>query len=592
MNDTAIVYRKVQKMFAMLGFDAERHYFTFSPFKIEFTNEDFNFLNPGAKTAEETSQDYNDKWVFAELANTLNQNKNIWKINSAEKIYDDNRYSWIINHAQLIDPELSDAEKAVYLQAKSILYKDSETIGAFEKTSEFLKYDEYNSVITKLKSGLHDKTIEKTSIDPNDTTTMAAWQAAYDELANQIKMLTAEWKIKGFKDKIESAQRTILKTNERDEFFQKWTAHKNELEFFTRERNSNQVDFFPTFCLPSEIFRADYPGWKKITIDQQELTTLDTEAQDALGEVYSTFETINADIIKIEFELLFVQIVRSWFKPDLLQCPYWKLSDESKIVSDGADLQNGILPSYPAQLVYIKNLKYYEAEKPADAPVEKPPIVNSSKLYRFKDMVRLHKAGVREEIKPVEAEGVKLQSLSKVAQPHLMRHANPDILNRLGMGQVRTKPAVETNIKHHFKKGLRFDPGLLLQRLEPATPNPAPAEPQKVSLTLSVTDVNNQPLKEIDLQVKEEQKGLVYQCETTAEGKVVLDNLLEGTYAITVKDDVNYEDKLVPLPLTTTTHHSMVLLKRKSPKVIYHLLGVINYQFPKLPNPTPGFTYS
>ena len=125
MNDTAIVYRKVQKMFSALGFDKSHYYFTFYPFGIQFTNEDFNFMNPASKSAEETSEDYNDKWVFAEMANTLNGTG--WELTNQEKIYDEDRYNWLINNAQLIDTELSDDDKTVYSEAKAILYKDSDS---------------------------------------------------------------------------------------------------------------------------------------------------------------------------------------------------------------------------------------------------------------------------------------------------------------------------------------------------------------------------------------------------------------------------------------------------------------------------------
>lgn len=583
MNDKSIVFEKIRKLFLSGGFDESKYYFTFSPFAIEFTNQDFNFLSGETKDADAARDDYNDKWTFARLANTINRNKHIWNLVQDERVFDEDRYGYVLQKALKIDAALTDEEKQAYELARKTLYKDADTI-TFEKTEEYKKYQDYVNKIAALNANIDSKSQERQGIDNKNAEAINKWQQELDELNNEIILLRTDWKIHGFRQVIDDALRTVSKTNDKENFITSWNQHLNEFTSLVKENNPvNNIEFLPTFCNPTEIFQSDYAGWKKVVIKDDELKELDDAAKIFLGEdVYNSFDTIGIIFNKIEFEILFVEIARSWLRKDLLESKYWKFpEDVTEQLSSGDDLNAGLMPSYPSQLVFIRNLKYTSPESDGQPLAVNTAQINAVKKYVFKDIVADRSSHAVEKALNVKYQVPKIVNLLR-GKPLIFLKPVGATTSAITVRDHRTGTVADGHeragfvwIKDHWER-------------KRATP----VEPVLATLTITIADSKNNALDNIDVYLKAVTSGADYQGITTNEGKLIIPGLAQDNYSINIVDEEYFEDYHETFAVKSDLNKPLVLVTRKEPKIKFSLLGVVNYKLPKLPDPIEGFKYS
>ena len=587
MNDKSIVFEKARKLFLGGGFDEKKYYFTFSPFAIEFTNQDFNFLSGETKDANAARDDYNDKWTFARLANTINRNQHIWNLLQDERIFDEARYGLVLQKAIKIDAALTEEEKLAYGQARKVLYKDADS-GTFDKTDEYNKYQDFAGKVAAVNASIDAKNQERKSMDNSNAAAITKWQQELDELNNQVNILKTDWKIQGFREVIDNALRTISKANDKENFVTSWSQHVNEFNNLVKENNPvSNIDFLPTFCNPTDIYQPDYAGWRKVVIEEDELKTLDAEAKAFLGdEVYNSFDSIGVTFNRIEFDILFVDIARSWLRKDLLESRYWKFPAEiTDQLSSGDDSNTGIIPSYPSQLVFIRHLKYTSPES-ADQPVTTQ--MNAVKKYVFKDMVAAQLPGTVKKAVAVKYQLPKITNLFR---------GRPLIFLKPNNGAASTVTVVDhrraaTAGGHSTVVAGRSRGGFVWVKDHWERKKAQPDPPALCTLTIIISDSKNNVLPNVDIHLKAQKTGANYEGDTTSEGKLVVSALEPDNYSIDIYDEEFFEDYHEVFSVKSDVNKPVVLTNRKAPKIKFSLLGVVNCRLPKLPDPIEGAIYS
>ncbi|MBK7633081.1 MAG: hypothetical protein IPJ13_01495 [Saprospiraceae bacterium] len=88
--------------------------------------------------------------------------------------------------------------------------------------------------------------------------------------------------------------------------------------------------------------------WKKISISKNELGSLSGQYQNSVtSSIISEFGDVNPDLDSITFEYCIIDLLRNWFKPELINSRQWKFDNDGKILSSGDNSFTGELPAYP-----------------------------------------------------------------------------------------------------------------------------------------------------------------------------------------------------------------------------------------------------
>ncbi len=602
MFSNAIIFRKLQSLFNQLN-NENQHYFSFAPVPVSFTNDNFNFLQSDLPAAE-LKGSIENQMMFAYFANAIIRDDKIWGI--ATEDFLQNSYKKIFDDALLIDASVLDADKQKYKDARAVLFLND----ALDPTPAYTKYlslkTKYNEITAALSA-----VIDKVMSNPED----AAAAQQKQELETKQSIIFNDWLIDGGKEEIERALKVVQNSNARAAFTNKWNEERNSLNAKLQNLttvNSN-IDFLPVSCLPSGMFQYGFEGWKKVSIERDEITKLETEVKDFFGQpFYDAADDGNEDVSRIDFEYLFVSILRNWFKPELVNSNFWSFDSASgEVASDESNLNNGLLPSYIDKFVFIRRVCVFnktEETKPVIAETKTTP-----KIFVFKDFTRLKKIGEIKAVKPIDDKPNKfllINSQKVQKKPIIMKSKGSSKTTLLFNGGMFLQPTMHSIksltfkdrsgpgpfIKGKFVKPV--DPGLIknigVVKVFPVGPKPNPQPPRtNFNLELILTDNLGNNASAVNVKVEDVDDGTSYLSETGNDGKVFFPALAIGGYKIIIQGEELYEDNSLLVNITNNDiSQPLVLQRRANPRFSMFLIGAINYRFPKLPDPLDGYTYS
>lgn len=603
MFSNAIIFRKLQSLFNQLNSEGQ-HYFSFAPVPVSFTNDNFNFLRSDLPVAE-LKGSIENQMMFAYFANAIIRDDKIWGISTEDFLQDS--YKKIFDNALLIDASVSDADKQKYKDARAVLFLNE----ALEHTPAYAKYltlkANYNQVTAELST-----VIDKVMSNPEDTAAVQQKQ----ELETKQSIIFNDWLIDGGKEDIERALKIVQNSNARAAFNNKWNEERNTLNAKLQNLttvNSN-IEFLPVSCLPSGMFQYGFEGWKKVSMEKDEIEKLETEVKDFFGQpFYDASDDGNESVSRIDFEYLFVSILRNWFKPELVNSNFWSFENAStETVSDTDSLDNGLLPSYIDKFVFVRRVCVFnktDEDKPVIAETKTTP-----KIFVFKDFTRLKKIGEIKTVKPIDDKPNKfllINSQKVQKKPIVMKGKGSAKTTLLFNGGLFLKPQIHsikslsamdrgipgpTIIKGKFLQpvdgGIKKNIGLV--KVFPVTPKPNP-QPQRTNFNVEFILKDNLGNNAVSVNVKVEDAddGTSYSSETGNDGKVIFPALTAGSYKIIIEGEELYEDNSLSVTITNNDISQQVVLQRRAnPRFSMFLIGAINYRFPKLPDPLEGYTYS
>jgi hypothetical protein len=597
----AIIFMKLENVFTQLNSNSNQYYLTFTPVSTAFTNTEFNFLDSSI-SAGALSDSIENEMAFAYFANAIIRNPKVYTLTIDDFLQ--NSYKKIFENALLIDSSITDADKQTYKDARNILFIN-ENLDATPEYDKYLTYcTKYKEISTQLT------TIADTLMaNPSDADSLAKQQT----LQAKQNIIFNDWLIEGNKEKIEKALKIVQNLNARSVFVNQWNNEysmlKTNLQNLTTI-NSN-FEFLPVSCLPNNLYDYAYHGWKKIVLEENEINALTDEVKKFLGDsLYNAADDGNPNASKVEFEYIFVSILRNWFKPGLINSKYWSFAkDSTDVVSAEDDLTKGILPSYIDKFIFIRRVCAYNKITSDNQEAVIPE--TTFKVLRFKDIAGIKKVQEIKTVAPVEASTAKFRIFSAespVIKPVLMKKSMTSKIMMRDIDKtsmfLAVQPAViapattDTASADHIAVRAVRTTGFLhadfAERHMILTPPPAVTDPPRTNfnLTLGFKDNLNNPLEGINTLVTNKQDGSNYSAETHDDGSIFLPNLPKAEYNISVQNEELYEDIEISIDLTTDVVKPIVLEKRANPRFDMFLIGAINYRFPKLPDPLPDFIYS
>ncbi|MBD1431108.1 hypothetical protein [Sphingobacterium litopenaei] len=170
---------------------------------------------------------------------------------------------------------------------------------------------------------------------------------------------------------------------------------------------------------------------KKVVLEENEISNLELSAKSSLSDsLYNVYNSTNVAYSKIEFEYIFVTLLRNWFKPNLINSRFWNLTD-SQVVSYENDINKGLLPAYIEKFVFVRRINAYNKSTSA----QDSPIATEEKIpqtYIFKNLVRNRKKMDVVQPQVLKISKVKLMSQNKLIAKPLIRKVELAETSRTG----------------------------------------------------------------------------------------------------------------------------------------------------------------
>jgi hypothetical protein len=333
MSQLVTIFEKIKDDFFLNHVEKgmeENYSLIFSPFSTGFTNDDFLFLDKN--NASKDAHKYLDElFEFSQIANTIPVHKNYWAVSDNRNNILYNPYKSIIDHLKYLD---IDSLNVDMLYGEEIFLKALNVIKSEEKSSYLSFY--------KLQKRLSEeiKTLQHSLTDSNKAIVELEIIMKNDNL-NELK---GKWINEGFKEKVEEKILEIVK-DEFNRFIQKHIDIKGHLDM----PRTHNMEFFPTFCTPNNLYKSDKLDWKKIKINEKEVAELlQKDNVKDYEEIFGVSELSAMDFESISFELIFVNVTRAWYDESILKSPFWTINilntEEIKI------------PKVTSKLIFIRKI--------------------------------------------------------------------------------------------------------------------------------------------------------------------------------------------------------------------------------------------
>lgn len=266
--------------------------------------------------------------------------------------------------------ERSGADKAAFQAAEQVLFSvDNQGLRV---PSEHAKvYAQYRDTWFTLQQAYRARKVAAESSAADDATRVA-WARDEPALRAEITTLETDWRDRGFRDEIETAQATIAAIGAKDPVLQ-WDRWSRNFDFFLDSRVdlASQAAFCPTTYSPGDV--VDSSGWIDFHLAGEEVEQL---IKDAPGELRARLDQPSAGttISSVSFACTTVGVNRPWADDpkSLFGSRIWRFADQTRRLSDGGSPPRGEWPYYVAGLVLARNVAVVTSTPPPD-PVTTTP---------------------------------------------------------------------------------------------------------------------------------------------------------------------------------------------------------------------------
>ncbi len=566
----------------------------FPLFAYPTNSDDFIFLeNKPLPTGPEELARLRSKYQFALVSNALPKGDLIWDLDTENLLY--NNFKRILNDALLFNlGKMGVDETKELVDAGKLLY-DGE-----HDTDKYTIYKTYrDQFVGKLEKDINNKKMEINTWDENSGKTKESLQEELQKLTNDYDDSMRKWIAVGNKFEIENALRVIKKFNSIDGFIREWQDNKNNMNLGALTDPDTTDLYFETSCTPNDFFQFNSKAWQTFKINKNEIATLITQYVKEFPEsVSQQFGTIDVQLDNISFEMCVVNVIRPWFKSELLMSSYWTLSTDSKTVSNGDDNFNCFIPAYPIQLIFIKNVSFDLTQVPANDEVKKqlidglpvffgPLLLKSIPQNRTNDVKSIRPQSLTEnQLKII----VSKQNVDNpVSKSNLNKARSFEMLNaHVRKTSINLPPARETIA---LSRGVAPKPTIspMMSRIMVRAPIHPVQDEVKFKISGQILSTNQIPVGDVEIVLQNQTSNQILSRISDVSGSYIFQNLEKGNYHITASK-VGFKKVEKDVNLNSDILSNFVL---EPDKIVedYFLIAVINKRLPKLPNPIQNANY-
>jgi Carboxypeptidase regulatory-like domain len=641
MNASFSILQKLKTQFFQTIPNKTDYHVAFAPFAFTLSNDDFYFLKNNLQSGSEARKYLKEQSEFSFTSNSVLRKPNIWSVDSDNLLY--NSYKNILENALIIDPDVLTQEETAKLEiAKNVLF-DSEG-------NDSVKYAAYKTYAVRsfeLDKRIIDHNALRSAIAPTDTSALERWNVDFTSLTNQKKELQIEWQVKGFKSAVESSK-TVYDTIifGKSSFIEKWNDAKNiKLASPNLQTDEFGVEFLVTTCIPNSICDFQSPIWKKVTISKPEIAQLTQSFTEQVpAAVLQEFGDLQPELDSITFEYCIIDIIRPWFDETILNNRYWKLQDNSTVVSSGDDTMSGQIPAYPVKIILSKNIDLvFTPNSPVNEEI-KTKLKNGNRLFFGSLMLKTIPSNMEDKkinsyriqqlsnkelsvITKVAVQNTnttaKFNNTSKFKMIELLNHRPQTEVKRnvetrsitamnivgmnIGKNDFQEKAelrnisteftqnpkAVSKGFFPLFKKNIPIAVVPPIIKRPPFTPPPPPPPPPPKTtsaITGKIFDNTNKPIPVVEIQIMNVNNASTQSVLSLEDGTYNFQNIENAVYQFKVrKTGYTIQEKNIDVRSNST--QDFLLELQPVPTETFQVMGVICKKMPKLPNPLPDGSY-
>jgi hypothetical protein len=340
-------------------------------------------------------------------------------------------YDKVLRDAQTAQSTLTTAETAALQQALAVLYVQQPD-GSRADSPALVAYIQYQQAyFTTLQNYTSQKSTAEASTDP---AVQAQWQNVDEpRLRAAVQAAQDAWTAKGYKAQVEGAQAVQEACAAKSPAlqWQDWRDGFNpDLDELTAPDGSS---YALAAYSPFDILAQD--GWPTFTLSGPEIQQLVAEAPTELKNIFQP-DAGAPSVSSLSFEFCAVTVNRSWCHPDMFGARFWRFSEPSERLSDGATPPQGECPAYITGLVFARNIAVTDADADAGAaPKPRPLPVFPPILLR---------RPITLPVQPVRVQPVTVQPVNVAAVRPAVRIGPTAIstatFDRLNTGTFKTLP--------------------------------------------------------------------------------------------------------------------------------------------------------
>lgn len=405
-----------------------------------------------ANPAAQILSTYKKIETFSLLVNLIPEG-NTWMPGETRFLWDE--YEQVLSQGICAASTRTPEEEARYQAARDFL-KDIDEDGIARDSQQLVVYKQYEDAYASLRDEFEMTRFSDAGELAQDEEVLKHWNEV-EEPAFRARLADVErqWTLEGYKLDVEQKQNELISLGARSPL-PTWLDWKASFDpsIDALSDPTSQMEYFPTSFSPANALEDG--NWQSFSLDSSTIETLVAEAPADLKERFNigsrktTIESMN-----LEFSRALLN--RHWFDRDVLHARFWRLQDDSKILSDGAVPAAGDCPAYVSGVVFARNIAATEKTQEQSGSTPRPVRdlqLQFSQLYKGQSLATRIDPALLQTIQPVRIKPrtrsgsraavrpVRLQATASIARPGVVaRPALKPVSAKATIAPAQIRPA-------------------------------------------------------------------------------------------------------------------------------------------------------
>ncbi len=351
---------KAQKVFAN-----EDTFLSFPVTPLVYQRSDLDFSMTG--TAEDILAKRANIEAFSLLVNLIPEG-NAWIPSESRFLWDE--YGHVLRQGSCASSTRTSDEQAKFQAAWDFL-KDTDADGIERDSPQVILYKQYQDAWNSVREEFDEARFSDAGEFSEDETIRKQWEEM-DEPAFRKRLadLERDWTLEGYKNEVEQRQNEVLALGAKSPLttWLDWKTNFNP-SIDSQTGSATQIEVFPTSFSP--VNALDEGNWRSFQLDSSTIEALVTQAPAELKNRFDTgSELTRIESMNLEFSMGLLD--RHWFNRDVLHSRFWRLTDNTKVLSDGGKPATGDCPAYVTGVVFARHVTV--KEKSQGSSTSRPPL--------------------------------------------------------------------------------------------------------------------------------------------------------------------------------------------------------------------------
>ncbi|MBW4463661.1 MAG: hypothetical protein KME47_25975 [Nodosilinea sp. WJT8-NPBG4] len=340
-------------------FGTEQTFLSFPVTLLPFTKQQLNFL-----------ADFNipNLQTFSLLVNQIPTGE-AWLPTDQHYLWD--AYNEILEQGDFALSVRTAAEETEYQRARSV-YRSIRPDGSEEDTAMYRTYKQYkDAFLLAQQTYLAAKTTAEYS---TDVAVRQQWQTVDEpRLRNDLTSCEKLWTVEGHKNEIEAAQNTVFALSSKSPVAtqQEWKSRFSK-DLDTLTDAASLLSVYPSSFSPSNALEEG--SWQPFKLTADEAKALVAQAPEELRNRLEV-GVGDTDLVSLSFEFSSATVLRPWLATDAFKSRFWRFSEATQGLSNGASPPAGTCPAYVTAIVFARNLTI---TRQASAPDNKTDLAHQA----------------------------------------------------------------------------------------------------------------------------------------------------------------------------------------------------------------------